>query len=985
MNIPNQSRLNREKAAGNKQLNPIVLMEEEVLSFWDKNKIFEKSIEKHSPHGDYVFYDGPPFGTGEPHYGHILSSVSKDVIPRYWTMRGYRIERRWGWDCHGLPIENIIEKDLKISGKKHIEEMGVAKFNEACRSRVLEYADIWDGMVRRIGRWVDFKNSYKTMDTTFMESVWWGFKEMWKKGLIYEGRKVLLYCPRCETPISNFEVAMDNSYKDVEDQTLFVKFKIVNAEQKLGLTGDIFALAWTSTPWTLPANTALAVGEKIDYVIVKDQQTYILAKDRLPDVFKNKEVEIIKELKGNALLGLEYEPLFDISLSEEDGQKRAYYLVAADFVTTEDGTGIVHIAPAYGEEDYKIGQRFHLPIISILDEKGLFTRVAPEFFGMYFTKVSDLIIDRLTERGVVLANVKIMHSYPHCHRCDTKLFYNAIPAWFLDINKIRGKMLEYNKNINWYPDYLKDGRFSKGIEQAPDWNISRNRYFATPIPIWRCEACGEIEAIGSVDELKQKSRTPEISDIHNHHIDHLTWECAKCCHKMKRIKEVFDCWVESGSMPFAQLHYPFENEQKFKDSFPAQFISEYISQTRAWFYVLHAISTALFNSHCFENVVTTGVILTDKGEKMSKSKKNFPDPYKVINAFGADALRAYLMSSSVMHADNLFFNENDVRDLFRKNIAVLWNVYKFYELFAAESECHIRNVATLEESGNILDKWILVRLNTLIREVTTQMNGYDLPGSVRPIGEFINDLSTWYIRRSRARFKSDDRHDKQSALKTTGYVLRELAKLMAPFMPFIAEQIWQRVTGYQFNDENKSVHLEQWPEYKPIDETILSQMRLVRKIVEAGLEKRSDAGIKIRQPLPYYSTDVVEKISQESMEIIKDELNVMELRFGMNELGITMTDELLKEGVKRELVRSINAMRKQAGLTLQNKITVYWAVSEIHSSRLLVKDVFNEMAGELARDVLANEIKEDRSQTVDSEKEVNINGEVVWLGIKKIV
>jgi len=955
-------------------------MEEEVLTFWDKAKIFEKSVEREAPQGDYVFYDGPPFGTGEPHYGHILSSVSKDVVPRYWTMQGYRVERRWGWDCHGLPIENIIEADMKISGKKQIEEMGIDVFNEACRSRVLEYADIWDVMVRRIGRWVDFKNSYKTMDASYMESVWWGFKEMWEKELIYEGRKVLLYCPRCETPISNFEVAMDNSYKDVTDSTLYVKFKATNAKEKLGIDGEVQVLAWTTTPWTLPSNVALAVGENIDYIVVAEDTSYILAKERLAEVFKDKEVKVVKEFKGSELLGLEYEPLMDILLPEEENTKKAYYIVPGDFVTTEDGTGIVHIAPVYGEDDYRLGQKFVLPIIPTLDEKGHFTQTVPEFTGLYFKKANELIINKLTERGIVFANVKVTHSYPHCHRCDTALFYNAIPAWFLNINKIRGKMLENNQKVNWYPEHLKDGRFGKGIETAPDWNISRNRYFATPIPIWRCVECGEIEVVGSVAELEQKTGVVGVTDIHNHNIDHLTWKCLKCSHEMKRIKEVFDCWVESGSMPFAQMHYPFENEQKFKENFPSKFISEYISQTRAWFYVMHAISTALFESHSYENVVTTGVILNEKGEKMSKSKKNFPDPNKVINEFGADALRAYLMGSSVMHAENLFFNENEVKDLFRKNIMILWNVFKFYEMYQGDVTSRESRVV----SENVLDVWILAKLNGLVEEVTKSMNAYDLPRSVRPIAEFINDLSTWYIRRSRDRFKGEDEADKQMALATTGQVLIELSKVMAPFMPFIAEQVWQKVTGNNFVDENKSVHLEAWPQCESANPIILGQMELIRKIVEAGLAKRDEVGMKIRQPLPYYSTDLAKELLPEFIEIVKDELNVLELRFGSNELGTEMSEELLKEGVKRELVRFINAMRKNAGLTIQDKIDIYWKVIDVEFAKPLVSKVFVEMINELTRDVLANNAYNEQSADVDLEKEVKVNGEAVWLGIKKV-
>lgn len=967
-----------------KQLTSFILMEKEVLSFWEKNKIFEKSVKRESSNGNYVFYDGPPFATGEPHYGHILCSVCKDVVPRYWTMRGYCVERRWGWDCHGLPIENIVEADLKIKNKKQIEEMGVAKFNENCRSQVLKYADAWEDMVRRIGRWVDFKNSYKTMDLTYMESVWWAFKEAWNKGLIYNDRKVLLYCSRCETPVSNFEVAMDNSYKDIIDESLYIKFRALNTQQKLGLNDNIFILAWTTTPWTLPANMSLAVGKKINYVIVKSDSTYIIAKNRLGETFKEKGVKIIKELKGEELINLEYEPLFNIIFPEKEKGKRAYYLTAADFVTTKDGSGIVHIAPVYGEDDYKLAQEINLPIVSILDEKGCFTQTVPELLGLYFEKANEFIVNKLSELKVVFANVKTSHSYPYCHRCDTKLFYKAISSWFLNINKIREKMLEHNQKISWYPEHLKNGRFAKGIEQAPDWNISRNRYFATPIPIWYCKECGEIEVIGSVEELKHKSGVLEINDIHNHNIDHLSWKCAKCNCKMERIKEVFDCWVESASMPFAQMHYPFKNEQKFKNNFPADFISEYISQTRAWFYVMHVISTALFDSHSFKNVVTTGIILTERGEKMSKSKKNFPDPFKIINEFGADALRAYLMGSSIMYANNLFFKESDIKEIFRKNIVILWNVYKFYEMYAIKNGFKITDkILDIKKSDNILDKWILSRLNNLIEKITIHMNAYDLPYSVRSFGDFINDLSTWYIRRSRNRFKSENETDKQNALITTGYVLVELTKVLAPFMPFIAEQIWQRTTGYQFKNKDRSVHLEQWPIHKLVDEDILDQMKLVRKIVESGLKKRAEASIKTRQPLSYYSTDLVEKMPPEYIEIIKDELNVMELRFGIvDELGVEMTKELLREGVKRELVRFINGIRKNAGLTIQDKIIVYWDISKTDFTESLIKDVFINLGEELAKSVLADEIKQERPQVVDIKKEIKINNEIAWIGIK---
>jgi len=1043
-NMPNK---NEEFKQSN---NPFPQMEEEVLNFWDKGEIFKKSVEKSAPQGDYVFYDGPPFGTGEPHYGHLLSSISKDVMPRFWTMQGYRVERRWGWDCHGLPIENIIEKDLKISGKKEIEKIGVAQFCETCRSRVLEYADIWEVMIRRIGRWVEFKNSYKTMDVDYMESVWWGFKTLWNKDLIYQGRKVQLYCPRCETPISNFEVAMDNSYQEIEEKSIYAKFKLTKKsliENKIlnkVQDDNVYVLAWTTTPWTLPGNIALAVGEKIDYAIIKFDSTifllpethfknkkeisrsiitpgvYILAWDVLwnnlqsnaglielrklfadisnpdkldSDIYKyhNKPEEFAKEynievIKGKDLVDLEYEPLFDVPAFKNSG-KKVYQIFAADFVTTEDGTGVVHTAVVYGEDDYNLGVKYDLPIIPMLNEKGHFNETVPQFVGTYFLKANELVIKDLKKNNRYFKIIDYKHSYPFCHRCDTQLFYNAIPAWFIAVSKLKKRMLELNERINWFPEYLKRGRFALGIEQAPDWNISRNRYFGTPIPVWRCDKCGQQEVVGSVKELKEKSGAKNINDIHIHKVSDLSWACSKCSGNMKRISEVLDCWVESGSMPFAQMHYPFENKEKFEANFPAQFISEYISQTRAWFYVMHVMAAALFDSNSFENVIATGVILNEKGDKMSKSKKNYPDPWKVINEYGADALRFYLMSSALMQAENLFFNERDLRDVFRKNIMILWNVYKFYEMY---HEIKVHHKEQLPASENILDKWILAKLNVLVKEVTENMKSYNLPKATRPISDFVNDFSTWYLRRSRDRFKSNDKADKEAAIKTTGFVLLELAKIIAPVMPFIAESLWQKVNGFNFKDENKSVHLTGWVKYddqiKKEDMEILKQMEEARKIVELGLKARDEAGIKVRQPLSELRITNYE-LRMEYEDLIKEELNVKTISPSPSpspspsslpydiELITTITPELKLEGLKREIVRQVNAMRKNAGLTIKDRIVLLW-----QSDSELIKNVFMKMAEELKKDTLTEEIIEGEVKG----EEIKMNGEMVKLGIKKI-
>jgi isoleucyl-tRNA synthetase len=981
----------KNKTKENTPVSQIAKEEEAILEFWDKAETFKRSVEKDAPNGDYVFYDGPPFGTGEPHYGHILSSVSKDVVPRFWTMKGYRVERRWGWDCHGLPIENIIEKEMNINGKKQIEEMGIAKFNEACRSQVLKYADIWDVMVRRIGRWVDFKNSYKTMDTDFMESVWWGFGELWKKGLVYEGRRVLLYCPRCETPISNFEVAMDNSYKDIEETSVYVKFTIKNEKLKIKNLSvkdneAVYILAWTTTPWTLPGNVALAVGKSIKYQILSikgEDNYYIVAEERVEEVFKNKEYEIIKEIKGKDLIGLEYEPLFDVPALKEAGKDNTYKVAVADFVTTDDGTGVVHTAVVYGEDDYNLGKELDLPVIPALDEKGHFNETVPAYESMYFKKANKKIIEDLKENNLLFKEENIIHSYPHCHRCDTQLFYNAIPAWFINIAKLRDELIAQNKNINWYPKHLKEGRFQKGLENAPDWNISRNRYFATPMPIWKCEKCEKLEVISSIKSLEERSGTKGITDIHSHFIDDKILEC-KCGGKMKRISEVFDCWVESGSMTFAEHHYMGKALPRFDPEkgvrFPAQYISEYISQTRAWFYVMHVMSVALFSKNSYENVVSTGVILNEAGQKMSKSKKNYPDPWKVINEYGVDALRYYLMSSTIMHSENLFFNERELRDVTRKTIMLLSNVFRFYKMFSTGKIAP----TTAPESKNILDKWIISRLYNFINEVDKNMGTYDLPRASRPIIDFIDDLSTWYVRRSRGRFKGDDKKDKEQALDTFGFVLLQLSKTMAPFMPFISEKIYQAVTGQNYNNNEKSVHLEKWPKAGDVNEKVLEEMTATRKIVELGLAKRDEAGIKVRQVLSTLTVVSPKTVAIKNayIELIKDEVNVKEVKFkGTSdeisvELDIELTPELKREGLKRELVRLINAKRKNTGLTINDRINVAWkAATE-------VKEVIDLYYDELLNETLANKFSELKTIS-EEEKKDKLNEFEIVLQIEK--
>ncbi len=990
------------------------LEEQKILEFWDKDKTFEKSVFERPENKPYVFYDGPPFATGLPHYGHILSSVIKDVVPRYWTMKGYRVRRRWGWDCHGLPIENLIEKELKISGKKEIDEWGIEKFNEACRSKVLTYTQEWKKMVDRIGRWVEFDNAYKTMDSTYMESVWWALKTIWDKGLIYEGRKVLMYCPHCETPVSKAEIAMDNSYKDITEESATAKFKVKNPK-KYGLPENTYILAWTTTPWTLPGNVALAVGKDIEYVLAidtlqtenqsdttneYDAKYVVVAKERAKSVVKSDGFQIVKDrvLTGKDLIGIEYEPLFDMPAMKETG-KKAYYVADADFVTTEDGTGVVHTAVIYGEDDYNLGLKLDLPMVPMLNEKGEFNEVAPEFLrGQYFKKAEKEIKKDLENRGLLFDKPQYTHSYPHCWRCETPLFYNAISAWFVNIQKVKEKMIKLNEKINWYPEHLKEGRFKNILETAPDWNISRNRYWATPLPFWKCTNadCKNVVCVGSVKELKEKAtnfdhvfstdKVEEI-DLHKHVVDQVKLKCDKCDGEMERIPEVIDCWVESASMPFAEFHYPFQNKEEFKARFPGQFIAEYIAQTRAWFYYMHAMAVLLFDEVSFENCVTTGTILNEKGEKLSKSKQNYPDPWKIIDTYGVDALRFYLMGSVVMQADDLFFNEREVREVYNKVVNTLSNVLEFYQLFAGNSsESTVRS----PKSNNVLDKWVLAKLHVLVGEVTDAMDHYDTPKATRPILEFIMELSQWYVRRSRDRFKGENEEDKQHALSTLKEVLETLAKLTAPFTPFIAEKVWQSIANSSKPIE--SVHLQPWPIAKPEhhEPAILDHMALARKIVEMGLALRAETKLKVRQPLGTLLFNK-ENVHEDLRAIIADELNVKVVDFAEaatektfvekadGELTVwldtNVTEELKREGWLREIVRAVNQLRKEAGLTINDRIAVHYATDKNTSE--WVEHVANDLkAATLADNVTL-------VSTIENGSTLELDGASLTVGIQK--
>lgn len=883
--------------------------EHEVLAFWDETKAFETSISSRPESKRYVFYDGPPFATGLPHYGHILASTIKDVIPRYWTMKGYRVDRVWGWDCHGIPIENMIEKELDLKGgKKGIEELGIDKFNAACRSAILRFDSEWKKVVRRIGRWVDFTHSYKTMDITYMESVWWAFKSLWDKRLVYEGRKVILYCPRCATPLSNFEIAMDNSYKDIDEPSTTYKFKVAGAK-------DTYLLAWSTTPWNKLVTTALAVNPTLTYVYAhQGNETYILAESRL-SMLTESPYKIVKKVKGSELHGVQYEALYDF-YPKRTKDEQAFIVVADEYVTATEGTGIVTLA-VYGEEDYRVMKKHHIQLAEHVDMEGKLKKEVTPWQGMYILKANSLIDEDLKKRERIYKEEHITHSVPTCYRCETRLYYAPIPAWFIDVQKLKKDLLKQNEHIHWYPQYLQHGRFGKGLEQAPDWNISRSRYWGTPMPIWKGQE--SIRIVGSLDELKKWAVDPEkvseLTDIHREYIDDIeVWVDDAKTIKGKRIPDVFDCWVESGSMPYASIHYPFENKEKFESTHPAQFISEYIAQTRAWFYTLHVMSVGLFGTHTFENAVTSGTILAENGDKMSKSKRNFPDPSLIFEKYGVDALRFYLMSSVVMKAENINFSEESVKEVYQKVISILWNVCSFYKLYAP------KGMLTKPRPVHVLDRWIVSRTNSLIIGATTALDAYDTVLTCRIIGDFISDVSTWYVRRSRDRIKTD-----ATTQQTLGWVLTNLSQIMAPIAPFISELIYQNIVG-----DGKSVHLTFWPTTSATSDVGLeNDMLFVRQLVEQIHAARKEKNIPVKQPLSKVTIEPNQKkVSHELEELIREEVNIKSVIWGSIqkelhvELDTTITPELKAEGDMRELIRAIQNLRKTQKLGMSEHIRI---------------------------------------------------------------
>ncbi len=970
--------------------NAFVEQEETILDFWEKADIFGKSLRKDSPAGNFVFFEGPPTANGMPGIHHVLARSFKDVLPRFKTMNGFHVARKAGWDTHGLPVELQVEKQLGISGKPDIEKYGIKEFNEKCQESVWVYLDEWQKLTRRIAFWVDMESPYITYDNSYIESLWWILKEADKKELIYKGHKVVPHCPRCGTALSTHEVAQ--GYKLTKDNSVYIKFKVTKDNYHVS-AGD-FILAWTTTPWTLPGNVALAVGKEIDYVIAETETgNYILAKARLESVLADTPYKIIKELKGADLIDLEYEPLFEIPLIREDEAKtgkKAYRVVPANFVTTTDGTGVVHTAVMYGEDDYNLGEEVGLPKVHTVDEAGHFlSDLAPYGLEGKFVKsatTEKIILDYLKEKGTLYKEEIYEHDYPFCWRCDTPLLYYAKDSWFIEMSKLKDELIAGNETINWIPEHIKEGRFGDWLNNVKDWAISRERYWGTPLPIWECENCATHKVIGSLEELGELSgkKTTLESNIHRPEIDTYEFTCAACGGKMKRVKEVMDCWFDSGAMPYAQHHYPFENVELIdkNEEYPADYICEAIDQTRGWFYTLLAISTLLGKGAPYKNVICLGHINDKLGKKMSKSKGNIINPWDVISQYGVDAVRQHMFTIN-QPGEGKRYDVDDVKDVFRKNIMLLWNVYKFYEMYAVD----IKGEAKKPETENVLDLWILAKLSVLVSSITKELNIYHVYEAARQIPEFIDELSTWYLRRSRDRFKSDGLEDKQKALETTHYVLTELSKVMAPFMPFISENLWQKVSGYDYTNDNKSVHLEAWPVLDETDNTkLLEDMNVIRKIVELGLAKRDEAGIKIRQMLSKVTVKVKTVIAPEYIDLIKDELNLVSVEFISSsedqievELDTVITPELKEEGLKRELIRFINMLRKDGNLNINDETCVYLAGASEE-----LKNVLTKKQSDIMKDTLSIELNfvETLPEVLVS-KEVKIDEAKLMLGLKK--
>lgn len=845
----------------------------EVLKFWKDNNVFEESIKSREGGPVFTFYDGPPTANGKPHIGHILTRTMKDIMPRYKTMKGYKVLRKAGWDTHGLPVELEVEKLLGISGKPQIEEYGIEPFIEKCKESVWKYQSEWEKMSDRVGYWVDMENPYVTYDNNYIESVWWSLRQIWNKDLIYKGHKIVPYCPRCGTSLSSHEVAQ--GYKDIKDQTATCKFKVKGEE-------NTYLLAWTTTPWTLPSNVGLCVNPEHTYVrATLDGATYILAESLVEAVLGTEGVEITEKFAGKDLCGMEYEPLFTCAKVD----KKAFFVVADNYVTLTDGTGIVHIAPAFGEDDARVGRTNNLPFVQLVNEQGYFT----EEFTAQFPQLKDVfvknadpeILKYLKEQGTLFKAIPHTHSYPHCWRCDTPLLYYARDTWFIEMTKVRDRLVANNKTVNWMPESIGEGRFGNFLEGVIDWGLSRSRYWGTPLPIWECK-CGHKHLIGSIEELKSMSSDcPENIELHKPYIDNVHLNCPECGGSMTRVSDVIDCWYDSGSMPFAQLHYPFENKEVFEENFPADFISEAVDQTRGWFYTLMAISTLIFDKAPYKNVIVLGHVGDKDGVKMSKHKGNVVDPWSVLDVQGADAVRWYFYSASAPWLPSRFAGEN-VSESQRKFMGTFWNTYAFYVLYANIDNFDPTKYELKYDTLNMMDKWVLSRLHTLVKNVDEHLDAYRIFEASREMQDFVDDLSNWYVRRSRERFwQSDMPQDKINAYKTLHTVLVTLAEISAPFIPFMAEQVYQNLVKSVDEAAPLSVHFCDFPvcDESMIDKTLEKHMNEVLDIVVLGRSCRNESNIKNRQPIGTMYVGATEVLPEEFISIVAEELNVKHVEF----------------------------------------------------------------------------------------------------------
>jgi len=956
--------------------------EKALIEFWKKNRTFEKSIEQRDIDNSYVFYDGPPFITGMPHHGTLLSSVTKDAVPRFWTMRGKRVERRWGWDCHGLPAENFVEKQLGITDRREIgTKWPLATYIEKAKASMVANSEAWESTIERIGRWVDFRGAYRTMDKNYMESVWWAFKTLYEKGLIFEGRKVLMYDTKFSTPVSKAEVTMDNdAYQEVTDPSVFVKFKVVSEGELQGA----YLLAWTTTPWTLPANLVLAVNEKLTYGLYQvDEEKIVTLVKTAAEVFEG-EYELLKELSGAELVGLEYQPLME-NFSREERQKDTYHVLTAEYVSDEDGTGIVHIAPAYGEADYDLALAHEVDFVDLLDEQGYYVETAEKWLmdlgvrktdenGIELWAANKIIAKMLLEKGIVYRIKYIKHEYPFNPRSKQRIIYRAFPSWFFNVTDSKTMLISENEKINWFPEYLKHGRFEKNIEAAPDWNLSRDRFFATAMPVWKGDK-GSVKVVGSYDELYELSGA-RLEDYHRPWVDEIEFEIDG--EHFKRIDKVLDCWFESGSMPFAQLHYPFENREKFEKNYPADFIVEYVGQVRAWFYYVHVVNTALFSDIAYKNVITTGTLAGNDGRKMSKSLGNYTDPNLLMDQYSADSLRFLMLSSPVLAGEDFSLIDKDVSDVARK-LSMIWNVYDFFTMYAEVDGFDSEQAMAVSEFVNPLDIWLVSRVHQVRNQITEGMEAYNIPAALSSVLEFIDDMSNWFVRRSRRRFwKSEDDQDKLEAYSTLYYVLIYLAKIMAPFTPFLAEELYQKMTGAGVVNSEipESVHLLDWPEAGLIDEVVLTQMAKTREVITAGLAERmkkteTEAQIKVRQPLAKL-VYAGERLDDFYEQIIMEEVNVKAVEHGEAlMLDKTLTPELLEEGKIRELIRFVQAARKKAELNVDDRIKL-----------MVSMEVPEAYQGMLMNEVLAEELVKEGNFSYD--EIVKVQGETITISLEKI-